>query len=187
LNVSGFSNLNGLLVNDNATFITSLNRSGLATLDKTAIISSLNVSGFANLDNTTNINGTLYISGLNVLQTLNSYSTNLSILNNTASQNQNTLTTLGTDLSTLSNFLSDNPNVLVTLVNHTTIIHGITSLSEIQFYITGSVIDCSSKVDKDGELCVYHPINVLLPTREAGFWIIHDEFESLQKQAIIEY
>jgi hypothetical protein len=35
-------------------------------------------------------------------------------------------------------------------------------------------------------LCVYHPINVLLPTRGAGFWIVHDELESLQKQAIID-
>ncbi len=35
-------------------------------------------------------------------------------------------------------------------------------------------------------MCVYHPINVLLPTREAGFWIVHDELESLQKQAIID-
>ena len=35
-------------------------------------------------------------------------------------------------------------------------------------------------------MCVYHPINVLLPTRGAGFWIVHDELESLQKQAIID-
>ncbi len=34
LNVSGFSNLNELLVNNNVTFITSLNVSGLTTLNK---------------------------------------------------------------------------------------------------------------------------------------------------------
>ncbi len=34
LNVSGFSNLNELLINNNATFITSLNISGSTTLNK---------------------------------------------------------------------------------------------------------------------------------------------------------
>ncbi len=72
-------------------------------------------------------------------------------------------------------------DALVTRVNDTTIIHGITSLSEIQFNMIGSVIDCLSKVDKDGKLCVYHTINVLLPTSGAGFWVVHDELESLQK------
>jgi hypothetical protein len=43
LNVSGFSNLNELQVNDNATFITSLNISGFTTLNKATIVSSLNV------------------------------------------------------------------------------------------------------------------------------------------------
>jgi hypothetical protein len=33
---------------------------------------------------------------------------------------------------------------------------------------------------------IAHPINVLLPTRWAGFGILHDELESLQKQAIID-
>ncbi len=33
-------------------------------------VSSLNDIGFNNLDNTTNINGSLYISGLNILDTL---------------------------------------------------------------------------------------------------------------------
>jgi hypothetical protein len=68
---------------------------------------------------------------------------------------------------------------------NTTIIHDITSLSEIQFNIIGSVIDCISKIDKDGKLCGYHTINVLLPARGAGFWMVHDELESLQKQACI--
>jgi hypothetical protein len=70
LNISGYSNLNELLVNDNATFVTSLNISGFTTSNKTTILSSLNVSGFTNLDNTTNINRSLYISGLDVLDTL---------------------------------------------------------------------------------------------------------------------
>ena len=36
-------------------------------------------------------------------------------------------------------------------------------------------------------MCVSHPINVLLPIRGAGFWFVHDELESLQKQAIIDF
>ncbi len=52
LNVSGFSNLNELLVNNSATFISSLNISGFTTLNnKTTILSSLNVSGFTTLNN----------------------------------------------------------------------------------------------------------------------------------------
>jgi hypothetical protein len=34
-------------------------------------------------------------------------------------------------------------------------------------------------------LCIYHPITVLLPTRGEGFWFVHDELESLQKQLAI--
>ncbi len=83
LNVRGFSKLNELLLNENVTFITSLNIVGFTTLNKTTILST-------NLDNTTNMNGFLYISGLNVLDALNSYSTSLSILNHSTSQNQNT-------------------------------------------------------------------------------------------------
>ena len=41
------------------------------------------------------------------------------------------------------------------------------------------------KNNKDGKINVYHPLNVLLPTRLAGFWIVHDEIESLHKQAIV--
>jgi hypothetical protein len=33
---------------------------------------------------------------------------------------------------------------------------------------------------------VYHPFYVLLPIRTGGFWFVHDELESLQKQAIIK-
>ena len=53
LNVSGFSNLNELLVDNNVSFISSLNVSGFTTLNKTTILSSLNVSGFTTLNKTT--------------------------------------------------------------------------------------------------------------------------------------
>jgi len=179
LNVSGFSNLNELLVNNNVTFITSLNVSGFTTLNNNvSLLSSLNVSGFTNLNNTTNINGSLYISGSNILQLLNAYGTNFSNLNNTISNVQNTLVTHGTSLSNL--------NALITLENNITKIHGLTPQSEIQFNIEDSIIDCLSKVDKDGKMCVYHPYNILLPQRLADFWIVHDEIEGLEKQAIID-
>ncbi len=42
------------------------------------------------------------------------------------------------------------------------------------------------KIDKYGLLNVYHPPNILLPNRAPGFWVVHDELESLQKQAIID-
>ncbi len=32
-------------------------------------------------------------------------------------------------------------------------------------------------------MCVYHPYNVLLPQKLADYWIVHDEIESLEKQA----
>jgi hypothetical protein len=45
-----------------------------------------------------------------------------------------------------------------------------------------------TNIDTESKLCVYHPINVLLPTRSEGYWVVHDELEleSLQKQAIID-
>ena len=187
LNVSGGSTLNKLTVNDVTSLLSSLNVAGLTTLNnKTTLLSSLNVSGSTTLNNTTNINGSLYISGLNVFELLNSHGTDLTNLYNTSVDIDNTLNIQGTTLSTLYNFRSDNANALVTLENDSTIIHGITPNSEIQFNTVSSIIDCLSKVDKDGKLCVYHPINVLLPTRGAGFWVVHDELESLQKQAIID-
>ena len=41
------------------------------------------------------------------------------------------------------------------------------------------------KIDKDGKINIYHPPIVLLPSRSAGFWIVHDEIESLHIQAIV--
>ena len=75
LNVSGFT-----MLNNNTTLLSSLNVSGFTTLkNNTTLLSSLNVSGFTTL-NATNINGQLNVSGLNVLQTLNNFNTNLTTL-----------------------------------------------------------------------------------------------------------
>ncbi len=57
-------------------------RSMLADLilnNNVTLLSSLNVSGFTDLNNTTNINGSLYISGSNILQLLNTYGTNFQL------------------------------------------------------------------------------------------------------------
>ena len=86
-----------------------------------------------------------------------------------------------TDLSTLYNFRSDNPNALITLEDDSTVIHGILPISEIKFKNPSLIIDCFSKVDKDGKINVYHPPNILLPNRLPGFWIVHDEIDSLHK------
>ena len=43
-----------------------------------------------------------------------------------------------------------------------------------------------NKIDINGKLCVYHSSNILIPIRTEGYWIVHDELESLQKQAIID-
>ncbi len=152
LNVSGFSNLNELLVDNNVTFISSLNISGFTTLNKTTILSSLNVSGFTDLKNTTNINGSLYISGLNVLETLNSF---------------------GTGLSTLNNFRSDNESALITQESTTfsTLIHGVYPGSEIKFdtvlsksnvMTQGTGTEYLTKIDSNGKMNVYHKYNTIL-------------------------
>ncbi len=57
-----------------------------------------------------------------------------------------------------------NLNALITLENNITKIHGLlTPQSEIQFNIEDAIIDCLSKVDKDGKLCVYHQFDILFP------------------------
>jgi hypothetical protein len=74
---------------------------------------------------------------------------------------KNTLVTHETSLLNL--------NALITLENDITKIQGLTPQSEIQFNIENSIIDCLSKVDKDGKLCVYHPYNILLPQNLLNF------------------
>jgi hypothetical protein len=108
-----------------------------------------------------------------------------------------TLNSFGTGLSTLYNFRSDNESALITRESTTfsTLIHGINPGSKIKFGTILSKSNASTqgigtefltKIDTNSKLCVYHPLNVLLPTRTEGYWIIHDELESLQKQAIID-
>ena len=151
LNVSGYSFFNDILVENDSTFLSSLNVSGFTSLNnRTTVISSLNVSGFTTLNNTTNINGALYVSGLNVLETLNhhttdistlfgsnvdvletlnNYSTDFSILFGDSTNTLQIVNNHSTDLSTLYNFRDDNPNALITLEYDSTIIHGILSNS----------------------------------------------------------
>ncbi len=78
---------------------------------------------------------------------------------------------------------------------YSTLVHGVYPGSEIQFntvlsinnpFSQGTGTEYLTKIDSDAKLCVYHPINILLPTRSEGCWIVHDELESLQKHAIID-
>ncbi len=88
LNVSGNSFLNNVLVNNNSTLLSSLNVSGnsifnnMLVNNNSTLLSSLNVSGYTTMNNTTNINVLLYVSGTNILQTVNNSTMNLTDINN---------------------------------------------------------------------------------------------------------
>ena len=131
------------------------------------------------------------------MDTLNSFGTSISSLNSSTSENENVIVSLGSSLSTLYNFRSDNESALMSKASTTfsTLINGVFPGSEILFYTVlsksnvisqGAGNACLTKIDSDGKLCVYHPYNILLPIRTEGYWIVHDELESLQKQAIID-
>jgi hypothetical protein len=163
LNVIGPANINDLVVNDNTTLLSSLNVSGITVLNnRTTLLSSLNVSGITNLDNETNVNAILYVSGVNVFETLNAFDT---------------------VLSTLNLFRSDNEDALVNynIDTGSTEIHSYGS--EIIFDTTQTL--CSTKVDSDGKLNVYHEYDALLPVHIASYWIVHDEIANMLKQDIL--
>ena len=178
LNVSGFTQLN-----NNTTLLSSLNVSGFTTLkNTTTLLSSLNVSGFTTL-NTTNINGQLNVSGVNVLQTLNSFSTDLTTLFDDTINTLQIVNNHTTDLTII--------NSLINIVNNSTAIHGaIDIIFDTPLSNTNAVTGITSsafltKIDFLGKLNVYHHFNVLLPTKFAVFWIVHDEIEGFHQQAII--
>ena len=205
LNVSGYSFFNNVLINNNSTLLSSLNVSGFTTLNnKTTIISSLNVSGFTTLNNDTNVNALLYVSGINILETLNNQSTNLSMLISSDSDILQTLNNYSTDLSILfnndlnttqiiNNHTTDLSlfNSLINIVDNSTAIHGVEDIifvtplsnSNAAGGITQSA--CLTKIDPLGKLNVFHPFNILLPTKLQGNWIVHDEIEGFHQQSII--
>ena len=173
-NIYGTLNVNGLTrLSNNTSVYGTLNVSGLTRLaNNTSIYGSLNVSGLTVLSNDTNItNGSLYISGVNVLQTLNIH---------------------GTGLSTLYNFRSDNPDALITQQASTfsTLIHGVYPESEIKFETLLSKSNyeiegnkCLTKIDTSGKLNVYHKYDELLQSKEEGYLVVHDELVDIFKQA----
>jgi hypothetical protein len=55
--------------------------------------------------------------------------------------------------------------------------------SEITFDTTQTL--CSTKVDSDGKLNVYHEYDALLPVHLASYWIVHDEIPNMLKQDIL--
>ena len=191
LNISGYSFLNNVLINNNTTLLSSLNVSGFTTLkNNTTLLSSLNVSGFTTLNNTTNINASLNVSGINILQTLNNYSTDLSVLSNSNTNIYQTLNNYSTDLSILFNNDSNTLqivnnhttdlsifNSLINIVDNSTAIHGVvdiifdTPLSNSNAASGFTQSACLTKIDSLGNLNVFHPFNVLLPTKLQGSWI----------------
>ncbi len=66
-----------------------LNESDFAAFNnKTALSSSLNVSGRTTSNNTSNVNRPLNISGLNVVNVLNSFGTDITNLNHSVIEKQ---------------------------------------------------------------------------------------------------
>jgi hypothetical protein len=183
LNISGFSNLNELLVNDNATFISSLNISGFTTLNnKTSLFSSLNVSGFTTLNNDTTILSALNVSGFTTLNNdINIYGQ----LNVSGLHVLDVLNIHKTGLSTLYNFRSDNSNSFVRLIGTSILVHSPLASSNSNFLGGASQSACLTKIDETGKINVFHPYNILLPNKLQGFWVVHDEIEGFHQQAII--
>ena len=106
LNISGYSFLNNVLIKNNTTLLSSLNVSGFTMLNNnTTLLSSLNDSGFTTL-NATNINGQLNVSGLNVLQTLNNFNTNLTTLFDDTINTLQIVNNHTTDLTLINSFIN---------------------------------------------------------------------------------
>ncbi len=66
---------------------------------------------------------------------------------------------------------------------YSTLIHGVYPGSEIKFGTTLSKSNAIGQgigteyltiIDTNSKLCVYHPFNILLPVRTAGYWFVHD-------------
>ncbi len=168
LSVSGAT-----LFNSNVSMSSSLSVSGSWLLNYVSINSLLYVSGPTILNNLTSINSSLHVSGVNVLNSLNTHNTSL---------------------STLINFRSDNPQAIVTQnTAFSTSVHGVYSGSEIIFDTFTSMSNyliagntCLTKIDTIGQLNVYRAVDSFLPTRGAGYWVVHDELSGVQKDLLFQ-
>jgi hypothetical protein len=125
----------------------------------------------------------LISSDSDILQTLNNYSTDLSILFNNDLNTTEIINNHTTDLSLF--------NSLINIVNTSTAIHGVediifdTPLSNSNAAAGVAQSACLTKIDPLGKLNIFHPYNLLLLTKLQGFWIVHDEIEGFHQQAII--
>ncbi len=127
------------------------------------------IIGFTNLNDITKMNRSL----------LNSYSTSLTFLNDSNSENENVLKTLGTWLSTLYNYRLVYESALITQPSTTfsSLIHGVYPSSEIKFGTISSKSNVTTqgtgtefliKIDTNGKLRVYH-----LNQKNVGLFMIH--------------
>ena len=97
-------------------------------------------------------------------------------------------------LSTLINFRSDNTQAIVTQNStYSALVHGVYSGSEIIFDTFISISNyliagntCLTKIDTMGRLNVFHAVDSFLPTRAAGYWIVHDELSGVQKDLLFQ-
>jgi hypothetical protein len=133
----------------------------------------------------------LNVSGLNILNVLNSFGTNITNLNSSTIQNQNQINIHETGWSTLYNFRSDNSNAIVSLSGPSILIRSPSetlfdsSISNSNFSDGSSQSAILTKIDETGKINVFHPYNILLPNKLQGFWVVHDEIKGFHQQAII--
>ena len=139
--------------------------------DTISVLSSLYVSGNTNFNNIS-VNSSLVVSGNNVLNSLDFLITGVSSLTNLRADNIYTM-------------ISQEQTTISTLVN------GVYPTSEIKFLVnTGSnnlistQSTCFTKIDTDGELNVFHILSEFLPTRNEGWWVVHDELAQAQRDSI---
>ena len=45
---------------------------------------------------------------------------------------------------------------------------------------------CLTKIDTIGQLNVYHAVDSFLPTRGAGYWIVHDQLSGVQRDLLFQ-
>ena len=112
LNVSGYSFLNNVLINNNTTLLSSLNVSDFTTLNNnTTLLSSLNVSGFSTLNNNTTLLSSLNVSGNSTLRSITLNKNNVDSTGDSLNFYYNTPGVYFTD-NEYSSYFSLNSNVV---------------------------------------------------------------------------
>ena len=116
-------------------------------------------------------------SNLNYLYTSNSS-------NNNYKYSYNSTSNLSYQLYNLNQYINPYPIIYKDTSNSTVLkITGYDTTSEIKFdTMAGNQV--ITKIDKDGKLMIYHPVDPTLPNRSAGWWYIHDELAQRERDTI---